>query len=649
MKRITLFVISCFILSFSTYGQIEQKLHSHNDYERVVPFYQAYAQGIHSIEADVFISKNGDELLVGHERESLLQDNTLETLYLEPLTNLYKRNHGKAWANSNRKLQLLIDIKSDPKPTIKLLIQKLEKYPFITDFNNPHALKIILSGERPRADEFKNYPDYISFDGNHLNYTKEQLQKIDLLSFNLKDYTDWNGKGTLKKDQEIKVKNLIEQVHSLGKPIRFWNTPDGITAWNTFSNFGVDFINTDTPELCANFFKNFEDKTYVINSNDKGVDKVRKAERLDKTTVGFQGFNNKDLKLSQGIEIYQPTYKSDGKEGKIKNIILLIGDGTGLNQLQVASTVNSNHKLNKTNGLTIFNMKHIGFQNTSSKDAYTTDSAAGGSALATGVLHDNRHISMSSNGVEHESIVDFLQPQGYACGVITLGNIADATPAAFYGHTTERDFSDEITRYLLEGKLTVLNGAGMSTLAKRKDNLDLVNKLSNNYIISDKISDIDKNDNKIICIDERMDLAANEETLDLLAEATRRTINKLENTSKKGFFLMVEGAKIDYAGHANSLPGSILETLSFDLAVQEALKFADTNNETLVIVTGDHETGGLTLIDGNIETGEVVALYVTDDHTPMMLPVFSYGPHANKFTGVYKNTEIINRIKSLIK
>ena len=112
---------------------------------------------------------------------------------------------------------------------------------------------------------------------------------------------------------------------------------------------------------------------------------------------------------------------------------------------------------------------------------------------------------------------------------------------------------------------------------------------------------------------------------------------------------MVEGAKIDYAGHANSLPGSILETLSFDLAVQEALKFADTNNETLVIVTGDHETGGLTLIDGNIETGEVVALYVTDDHTPMMLPVFSYGPHANKFTGVYKNTEIINRIKSLIK
>ncbi|GHV66094.1 hypothetical protein FACS1894199_08750 [Bacteroidia bacterium] len=99
------------------------------------------------------------------------------------------------------------------------------------------------------------------------------------------------------------------------------------------------------------------------------------------------------------------------------------------------------------------------------------------------------------------------------------------------------------------------------------------------------------------------------------------------------------------AGHANSLPGSIMETLSFDLAVAEALKFADSNGKTLVIVTGDHETGGLSLVDGSREQGLVVAQYSTDDHTPIMLPVYSYGPKSNKFIGVYENTQFFHTIK----
>src|SRR5690606_30198813 len=123
-------------------------------------------------------------------------------------------------------------------------------------------------------------------------------------------------------------------------------------------------------------------------------------------------------------------------------------------------------------------------------------------------------------------------------------------------------------------------------------------------------------------------------------------IRLLDRTDeKRGFFLMVEAAKIDYAGHANSLPGSVMETLSFDLAVAEALKFADEDGHTLVIVTGDHETGGLTLIDGSWEEGEITALYMTDDHTPLMLPVFAYGPGSNEFRGVYPNTAIFHKIK----
>ena len=126
-------------------------------------------------------------------------------------------------------------------------------------------------------------------------------------------------------------------------------------------------------------------------------------------------------------------------------------------------------------------------------------------------------------------------------------------------------------------------------------------------------------------------------------------IAKLQEQGGKGFFLMVEGAKIDYAGHSRCLPGSIIEMLSFDLAVAEALKFADTNGETLVIVTADHETGGLVVVDGDEHTGRVTGVYVSDDHTPAMLPVFAYGPGADKFCGTYMNTEIARRIKSLIK
>lgn len=169
------------------------------------------------------------------------------------------------------------------------------------------------------------------------------------------------------------------------------------------------------------------------------------------------------------------------------------------------------------------------------------------------------------------------------------------------------------------------------------------------YQVVTEVADIKADGKKTICIDEEMEKAAEAKTIGLLAETTARSIDKLSKSSSEGFFLMVEGAKIDYAGHSNCFPGSIVETLSFDMAVAEALKFADKNGETLVIVTGDHETGGLTLIDGSNETGYMTALYVTDDHTPIMLPVFTYGPQANKFIGKYANYEIARKIKALMK
>ena len=302
-------------------------------------------------------------------------------------------------------------------------------------------------------------------------------------------------------------------------------------------------------------------------------------------------------------------------------------------------------------GLSMMNMRYMGMVNNSSEDAFTTDSAASGSALATGVLHSNRHIAATWDGDPVPSLTDYFYDKGKACGVVTLGDMDDATPAAFFGHCVERDSSDIITRGLLEGKLTVLAGSGIKDMTTRRhDGLDMPKELNaRGYDFIRKVSEIDDSAKKVVCIDEEMDEAATVDNIGLLADATRRAIAKLSNADEDGFFMMVEGAKIDYAGHSRCLPGSIMETLSFDMAVAEALKFADSNGETLVIVTADHECGALILVDGDNATGRVTGYYLSNDHTPVYPIVLSYGPGAANFIGRYYQKDIANRIKEICK
>jgi len=127
-----------------------------------------------------------------------------------------------------------------------------------------------------------------------------------------------------------------------------------------------------------------------------------------------------------------------------------------------------------------------------------------------------------------------------------------------------------------------------------------------------------------------------------------KTVNILKD-SPKGFFMMVEGSQIDYGGHANNLKQVITENADFDQVVGNALRFADEDGETLVIVTADHETGGLTLLDGSIKNGYVLGNFSTNDHTGTPVPVFAYGPHSADFRGVYPNTAIFDKLLALIK
>jgi alkaline phosphatase len=111
---------------------------------------------------------------------------------------------------------------------------------------------------------------------------------------------------------------------------------------------------------------------------------------------------------------------------------------------------------------------------------------------------------------------------------------------------------------------------------------------------------------------------------------------------------MIEGSQVDWGSHFNNITYTVNEMLDFDRAIGEALEFASKDGETLIVVTADHETGGLSLIGGNMDKGLVRANFGTKGHTGIMVPIFAYGPGANEFTGIMENTEIAKKIMVLL-
>lgn len=639
MKR--LFLVLAALLPLTLAAQQPVILHSHNDYNRTAPFWEAYSQHCQSIEADVFLH-NG-ELLVGHEVENLKPENSFLRLYVDPIVRTFRANGGKMWAGSQDRLMLLVELKSATEPTLTEVIEQLEEFPDV--FCSPEGVKVAITGNTPAKEHFRDYPEWVGFDGDiRETYTWAQLERVALVSNSFRMFAKkWNGKGRMIDPELNAVKDAIAKVHSWGKPIRFWEAPEGTTAYFTFWKLGVDIINTDKPAVAHLFFDDWGNKNFIMGKHEVQAG-VTGTKKLDAATRSFSGFQNEKLQLSGRIPVYKPTYKNDGADKKIKNVILLIGDGMGINQVMAGAYANGRE-------LSMLNIKSVGIQYYNPNDDFIGDSASGGSALATGDVSWTRHIATNKDGsVEYSPLTDYFKGMGKATGVVSLGDIADATPAVFYGHTSERDSTDKITSYWLTSDVDLICGSGTSYLEKpRQDGLDMLNGIkANGYTYTKDATALGSEKGKVLCLDDRMGAYATEETLSFLADITKASIEKLSQDSKKGFFLMVEGAKIDYAGHSDCFPASVIEQLGFDLAVAEALKFADSNGETLVVVTADHETGGLTLLDGDLETGHVLAVYNSDDHTPTVVPVFAYGPGSREFIGTYLNVEIPRTIKKLV-
>lgn len=207
--------------------------HAHNDYEHNIPFIQANRLGFGSIEADVILYN--DSLYVGHEQKDLVTRKLFfEQDYIQPLSREIQKD-------INRKLILLIDLKTEAVATLNKVIDIIKKYPLLTSNS---SVQFIITGNQPEPSTFSQYPSYIYFDGNINNPQHiQQIDRIGIFSDNFHNYSQWNGKGNIPEKEYNAVTGVIRKVHALHKKIRFWGCPDNINTWYTFMDLQVDFLN----------------------------------------------------------------------------------------------------------------------------------------------------------------------------------------------------------------------------------------------------------------------------------------------------------------------------------------------------------------------------------------------------------------------
>lgn len=330
------------------------------------------------------------------------------------------------------------------------------------------------------------------------------------------------------------------------------------------------------------------------------------------------------------------------KPRKVKNVIFMIGDGMGLNQLYAGMTANGGN-------LNIERCTHIGLAKTYSANSYITDSAAGGTALATGNKTNNGMIGMNADSVAVKSVLSMAEEAGMATGLVATVRITHATPAAFYAHQINRGMYEEIAVEMLTSGVDFFVGGGRNNFEVRKDSLNYSDSLRNaNYNI---VYSIDSVEAPVLlpfgalCANSDMPKAS--ERGNFLPDAVDLAIKSLD-ARREGFFLMVEGSQIDYQSHGNNTEGVVDEVLDFDRAIRVALDFAERDGETLVVITADHETGGMTIMNGSYNDSTITAQFNTGGHTGTMVPIYSFGPQANQFTGIMENTEIPLHIKEAL-
>ena len=344
----------------------------------------------------------------------------------------------------------------------------------------------------------------------------------------------------------------------------------------------------------------------------------------------------------ESVEVVQPA------KGKTpKNIIFMIGDGMGLEQVSTAWTANRGE-------LNMEQMPYVGLQRTYCLNWLVTDSAAAGTALASGNKTNKGMIATLPDGTELDTMMDFAKRAGKRTGVVVVCRLNDATPATFCCNNIDRDEAEEITADYLDCGVDFIAGGGMDYWrTKRTDGRDIFAEIGqkgyNTYESVEALMGAEELPVAAVVAPLELPSALSGERGDMFRQMTAKSLEMLSKDNDEGFVLMVEGSCIDDWLHANRVDAAVEEILDFDRVVGDGLQWAEKDGETLVVVTADHATGAMTLLWGDIATGTVEVNFANEGHNGMMVPFFAYGAGAEKFDGVMENAELSQTISSFIK
>jgi Glycerophosphoryl diester phosphodiesterase family len=232
--------------------------HAHNDYLQSRPLFDALDNGFTSVEADVF-PINGN-LLVGHNFLALTPERTLEKLYLAPLAERVRQNGGHVYPKNSR-FFLLIDFKSDPKETYRILKTLLAKYSdMLSVVENgkfrERAVTVVLTGSRPKLDPNDSRLRYAGLDGRLTDIDSHvPAHFMPMISDNWTAHFHWNGIGPMPASERAELLEIVKKAHAAGRVVRFWETPENEAFWTELHSDGVDLINTDQLERLAKFLR----------------------------------------------------------------------------------------------------------------------------------------------------------------------------------------------------------------------------------------------------------------------------------------------------------------------------------------------------------------------------------------------------------
>lgn len=328
-----------------------------------------------------------------------------------------------------------------------------------------------------------------------------------------------------------------------------------------------------------------------------------------------------------------------------KNVILIVGDGMGVAQVY-ASVVAA-----RGDNSAFLRFPVTGFSRTYSLNHYRTDSSAGGTALTTGEKVDNYHVNWAPDSSRHRTIYDDAVEAGKSTGFVVVSDALDATPASTYGHVPYRKMYDTLSLQLAQCHHSVMVGGGYKYFLpeNRHDGLSPLDTLAQRgyTVVRSLDSLVAFQGDKVVGLLYDGDPLTEPARGDVLRPASLKAIEML-NRNPKGFAMLIEGSQIDWACHNNDSAYMRAELADFEMMLHAVLDWAEQDGETLIVVTADHETGGLVLLDGDIEQGVNDVRYWWTSHTGVMVPVFAFGPGAECFSGIQQNTDIPRKIRQLM-